>query len=156
LELKGSEKTILDAAFEEATEGEEDTHKEKVKSKWAQLEALVGTDQRVKLIAEDLVKHFEARLRAMDGSHKLVSISRRICVELYEAIVALRPSWHDAADDRGVVKVVMTGSSSDPEAWQEHIRSKARREDLAERFKDPSDPFKIVIVRDMWLTGFDA
>src|SRR5262249_53214348 len=98
LELKGSEKTILDAAFEEATEGEEVSHKEKLKSKWAQLEALVGTDQRVKLIAEDLVKHFEARLSAMDGKAMVVGMSRRICVELYNAIIALRPSWHDPAD----------------------------------------------------------
>jgi len=156
LELKGGERTILDAAFEEATEGEEVTHKEKLKSRWAQLEALVGTEQRVKLIAEDLIKHFEARLGAMDGKAMVVCMSRRICVELYNAIVALRPSWHDPADDRGVIKVVMTGSATDPESWQEHIRGKARREDLAERFKDPNDAFKIVIVRDMWLTGFDA
>jgi type I restriction enzyme, R subunit len=156
LELRNAEKAVLDAAFEEATEGEEVTHKEKLKSKWAQLEALVGTEQRVRLIAEDLVKHFEARLSAMDGKAMVVGMSRRICVELYNAIVALRPSWHDPADDRGVIKVVMTGSATDPEGWQEHIRSKTRREDLAERFKDPDDPFKIVIVRDMWLTGFDA
>lgn len=156
LELKNAEKAVLDAAFEEATEGEEVTHKEKLKSKWAQLEALVGTDKRVKLIAEDLVKHFEQRLGAMDGKAMVVCMSRRICVELYDAIIALRPSWHSDDDSKGVVKVVMTGSATDPEGWQQHIRNKARREDLAERFKDPADPFKIVIVRDMWLTGFDA
>jgi type I restriction enzyme, R subunit len=156
LELKNAEKAVLDAAFEEATEGEEVTHKERLKSKWAQLEALVGTEKRVKLIAEDLVKHFEARLGAMDGKAMVVCMSRRICVELYAAIIALRPSWHSEDDAKGVVKVVMTGSATDPEDWQQHIRNKARREDLADRFKDPADPFKLVIVRDMWLTGFDA
>lgn len=156
LELSESERPRLDAEFEEVTEGEEVEHKEKLKSKWAQLEALVGTEKRLKLIAQDLVNHFERRLEAMDGKAMVVCMSRRICVDLYNAIVAIRPDWHHDDDDKGVIKVVMTGSASDPVEWQPHIRNKARREALAKRFKDPNDPFKIVIVRDMWLTGFDA
>jgi type I restriction enzyme R subunit len=156
LELKETERPKLDAEFEEATEGEEVEHKERLKTKWAQLEALVGTEKRLKLIAEDLVKHFEERLSAMDGKAMIVCMSRRICVELYKAIVAIRPGWHHEDDDKGMIKVVMTGSASDPADWQAHIRNQPRREELAKRFKDPKDPFKVVIVRDMWLTGFDA
>jgi len=156
LELKEEERPKLDPEFEEATEGEEIENKERLKTKWAQLEALVGTDKRMKLIAEDLVKHFEARLEAMDGKAMIVCMSRRICVELYKAITAIRPAWHHADDDKGTIKIVMTGSASDPLDWQGHIRNKPRREELAKRFKDAQDPFKIVIVRDMWLTGFDA
>jgi len=156
LELKGSERPVIDKEFEEATEGEEISHKERLKSKWAQLEAIVGTEKRIKLIADDLVRHFEQRVEAMDGKAMVVGMSRRICVELYNAIVALRPSWRSEDDKQGVLKVIMTGSASDPLDWQGHIRNKARREDLADRFKDPADPFKVVIVRDMWLTGFDA
>ncbi len=156
LELSEFERPRLDAEFEEVTEGEEIEHKEKLKTKWAQLEALVGTEKRLKLIAQDLVNHFERRLEAMDGKAMVVCMSRRICVDLYNAIVAIRPNWHHDDDDKGVIKVVMTGSASDPLDWQPHIRNKARREALAKRFKDPNDPFKIVIVRDMWLTGFDA
>jgi type I restriction enzyme R subunit len=156
LELDEAEKPKLDEEFEEATEGEEVEHKERLKTKWAQLEALVGTEKRLKLIAEDLVKHFEERLSAMDGKAMIVCMSRRICVELYKAITAIRPDWHHVDDDKGLMKIVMTGSASDPVDWQPHIRNKPRREELAKRFKDPKDPFKIVIVRDMWLTGFDA
>jgi len=156
LELNEEERPKLDAEFEEATEGEEIEHKERLKTKWAQLEALVGTGKRLKLIAEDLVKHFEARLLVMDGKAMIVCMSRRICVELYKAIVSIRPDWHHEDDDKGMIKIVMTGSASDPPEWQAHIRNKVRREELAQRFKDPNDPFKIVIVRDMWLTGFDA
>ncbi len=100
--------------------------------------------------------HFEQRLEAMDGKAMIVCMSRRICVDLYNAIIALRPEWHSEDDRQGVIKIVMTGIASDPLEWQKHIRNKARREDLAKRFKDPRDPFKIVIVRDMWLTGFDV
>ncbi|NLH18384.1 MAG: type I restriction endonuclease subunit R [Phycisphaerae bacterium] len=156
LELKETERPKLDAEFEEATEGEEVEHKERLKTKWAQLEALVGTEKRLKLIAEDLVKHFERRLEAMDGKAMIVCMSRRICVELYKAITAIRPDWHHDDDGAGIIKIVMTGSASDPVDWQPHIRNKPRREELDKRFKDPKDPFKIVIVRDMWLTGFDA
>ena len=156
LELKETERPKIDAEFEEVTEGEEVEHKERLKTKWAQLEALVGTEKRLKLIAEDLVKHFEERLSVMDGKAMIVCMSRRICVELYKAIVAIRPDWHSDDDHAGILKIVMTGSASDPADWQVHIRNKHRREELAKRFKDPKDPFKVVIVRDMWLTGFDA
>jgi type I restriction enzyme R subunit len=156
LQLDESKRPKLDEDFEEATEGEELEHKEKLKTKWAALEALVGAEQRVALIAQDLVNHFERRLEAMDGKAMVVCMSRRICVDLYNAIVRLRPDWHHDDDDKGIIKIVMTGSASDPAEWQPHIRNKARREELAKRFKDPSDPLKIVIVRDMWLTGFDA
>src|SRR5690606_27113057 len=142
--------------FEEATEGEEVERKEKLKTKWAQLEAAVGADKRLALVARDLVEHFEARLAAMDGNAMVVCMSRRICVQLYKEIVKLRPSWHTDDDATGVVKVVMTGSASDPLDWQPHIRNKARREALAKRCRDANDPLKLVIVRDMWLTGFDA
>ena len=156
LELEEAAKPLLDEEFEEATEGEEVEHKERLKTKWAQLEALVGTEKRLKLIAEDLVRHFETRLEAMDGKAMIVCMSRRICVELYKTITAIRPDWHSDNDAAGIMKIVMTGSASDPEDWQGHIRNKPRREELAKRFKDPKDPFKVVIVRDMWLTGFDA
>jgi type I restriction enzyme R subunit len=156
LSLSESERPRIDPSFEEVTEGEEVERKEKLKTKWAQLEAIVGSDKRLKLIAQDLVAHFETRLEAMDGKAMVVCMSRRICVELYREIVALRPSWHGGEDDEGLIQVVMTGSASDPEDWQPHIRNKARREVLAKRFRDAKDPFQIVLVRDMWLTGFDA
>jgi type I restriction enzyme, R subunit len=156
LELKESERPKIDPEFEEATEGEEVERKEKLKSRWAQLEAVVGSDNRIKLIARDLVEHFENRLAVMDGKAMVVCMSRRICVELYREIAALRPEWRHEDDDQGALKVVMTGSASDPLDWQPHIRNKPRREALAQRFRDPTDGFKIVIVRDMWLTGFDA
>jgi len=156
LELKESEKPKIDPKFEEVTEGEEVERREKLKSKWAQLEAVVGSENRIKRIAYDLVDHFEKRLAVMDGKAMVVVMSRRIAVELHREIVALRPAWHSDDDEQGALKVVMTGSASDPLEWQEHIRNKPRREALALRFRNPSDGFKIVIVRDMWLTGFDA
>ena len=156
LVLSEEERPKIDSAFEEATEGEEIDHKERLKSKWAQLEAVVGSENRIGLIVRDLVDHFETRLAAMAGKAMVVVMSRRIAVELYRALVALRPEWHGEEDDQGVLKVVMTGSASDPLDWQPHIRNKARREVLAANFRNPDDPFRIVIVRDMWLTGFDA
>jgi type I restriction enzyme R subunit len=156
LELRESERPRIDPDFEEVTEGEEVERKEQLKSKWAQLEALVGSENRLALVARDLVDHYENRLAAMDGKAMVVCMSRRIAVELYRQVVALRPEWHGAGDDEGSIKVVMTGSASDPLAMQPHIRNKPRRETLAGRFRDPADPFRIVIVRDMWLTGFDA
>jgi len=156
LELKASERPKIDPKFEEVTEGEEVERKEKLKSRWAQLEAVVGSDNRIKLIARDLVDHFENRLSTMDGKAMVVCMSRRICVELYREIAALRPQWHGDTDELGSMKVIMTGSASDPMEWQGHIRNKKRREDMALRFRAPKDPFQIVIVRDMWLTGFDA
>jgi type I restriction enzyme R subunit len=156
LELKESERPKIDPEFEEATEGEEVERKEKLKSRWAQLEAVVGSENRIGLIARDLVEHFEKRCEAMDGKAMVVVMSRRIAVELYRALIALRPAWHGDADEQGTLKVVMTGSASDPLDWQSHIRNKPRREALAARFRDAADPFRVVIVRDMWLTGFDA
>ena len=156
LELEDSERPKIDPGFEEATEGEEVERKEKLKSRWAQLEAVVGSEKRIKLIARDLVEHFEDRLATMDGKAMVVVMSRRIAVELYRELVALRPGWHGEEDEQGALKVVMTGSASDPLDWQPHIRNKPRRETLAARFRDPKDPFQVVIVRDMWLTGFDA
>ena len=156
LELKEAERPNIDPEFEEATEGEEVERKEKLKSRWAQLEAVVGSENRIKLIARDLVEHFENRLATLDGKAMVVCMSRRICVDLYREIVTLRPEWHGNDDDNGALKVVMTGSASDPLEWQPHIRNKKRREDMALNFRDPKDKFQIVIVRDMWLTGFDA
>ena len=156
LDLDESEKPKIDPEFEEVTEGEEVERKEKLKTKWAQLEAIVGTEKRIRLIAEDIVEHFEKRLEVLEGKAMIVGMSRRICVELYKEITKLRPEWHHEDDDKGIIKVVMTGSASDPLDWQQHIRDKRRREKLAIRFREANDPFKIVIVRDMWLTGFDC
>ena len=156
LELDESQRPAIDPDFEEATEGEEIERKERLKTKWAQLEAVVGAENRGKQIAQDIVDHFEQRLEAMDGKAMVVCMSRRICVDLYNELVRLRPDWHDSDDARGSIKVVMTGSASDPLEWQQHVRNKPRREALANRFRDANDPFRIVLVRDMWLTGFDA
>ena len=156
LELNEDERPHIDEEFDEATEGEEIERKERLKTKWAQIEAVVGTENRLKLIAGDIVDHFEKRLDAMEGKAMVVCMSRRICVDLYDQLVALRPDWHDEDDGKGEIKVVMTGSASDPVEWQQHIRNKGRREGLAKRFRDTSDTLKMVLVRDMWLTGFDA
>jgi len=156
LELKEAERPKIDPQFEEATEGEEVERKEKLKSKWAQLEAVVGSENRIKLIARDLVDHFENRLATIEGKGMVVCMSRRICVDLYNAIAKLRPAWAHESDDQGSMKVIMTGSATDPLEWQQHIRNKKRREDMALRFRTAKDPFRLVIVRDMWLTGFDA
>ena len=156
LSLDENERPNIDPGFEEATEGEEITRQEKLKTKWAQLEAIVGTEKRLKLIAQDIVAHFEQRLEALDGKAMVVCMSRRICIELYRELVRLRPDWYREEDDKGQIKVVMTGSASDPPAWQRHIRTKSQREALAKRFRDPGDSLCLVLVRDMWLTGFDA
>jgi len=156
LALDESERPHIDLEFEELTEGEEIERKEQLKTKWAQLEALVGAPKRVQLVAKDLVDHFERRLGVMDGKAMVVCMSRRICVDLYNEIAKLRPAWQNDDDGKGVLKVVMTGSASDPPEWQQHIRNKPRREEMAKRFRDAADPFQVVIVRDMWLTGFDA
>ena len=156
LALDEREKPRIDPEFEEATEGEEVERRERLKTRWAQLEAVVGAEKRVKQIAEDIVSHFETRLEALEGKAMVVCMSRRICIALYRELVRLRPDWHDDDDVRGAMKVVMTGSASDPLEWQPHIRNKARREALAQRFRDPGDPLRVVLVRDMWLTGFDA
>jgi type I restriction enzyme R subunit len=164
LGLLEAELPKIDVEFDEITEGEEEDRKEKLKSKWAALEALVGDPKRIEKIATDLVEHFERRTEAMAGKAMVVCMSRRICVELLNAILRLRPDWASAPDDDEaaeskkacVAKIIMTGSADDGPEWQPHIRNKQRRRELAVRFKDPKDPFRIVIVRDMWLTGFDA
>ena len=156
IELDESERPHLDAEFEEIAETEEESSKQRLRSKWASLEALVGAPKRIELIARDLVEHFERRQEAMVGKAMVVCMSRRICVEMYNAITRLRPEWHREDDDQGRIKVVMSGSATDPLDWQKHIRNKAGREALARRFKDPGDELQLVIVRDMWLTGFDA
>jgi type I restriction enzyme R subunit len=156
LDLDEKARPKIDPEFEEVTEGEEAERKERLKTKWAQLEAVVGAEKRLKLVARDMVEHFEKRCEALEGKGMIVCMSRRIAVELYREIVKLRPAWHADDDDRGALKVVMTGSASDPVDWQLHIRNKPRREALANRFRDPRNPFRLVIVRDMWLTGFDA
>lgn len=149
----GFDKTALpkiDVEFNEITEGEEDQQKNKKASKWSQLEALVGSPERVKLIAEDIVTHYRTRNEAIDGKAIVVCMSRRICVDIYNEIARIAP------DIAKGTKIIMTGSSADPASYQPHIYSKQKRRDLADEFKDPKNPFKIVIVRDMWLTGFDA
>ena len=156
LTLDEDEKPTIDPEFDEATEGEEVERREKLKTKWAQLEAVVGAEKRLKQVAQDIVTHFEQRLETLDGKAMVVCMSRRICVDLYRELVRLRPHWYHDDDDQGAVKVVMTGSATDPLDWQPHIRNKPRREALAKRFRDTSDSFQIALVRDMWLTGFDA
>ena len=156
LALDEAEWPKIDPDFEEATEGEEVERKEKLKTKWAQLEAVVGSPHRLQLIARDIVSHFDRRLEAIDGKAMIVCMSRRICIDLYRELIRLRPEWHRENDAEGEIKVVMTGSASDPPDWQPLIRNKKRREILAKRFRDPGDPLRVVLVRDMWLTGFDA
>src|SRR5690554_2965502 len=156
IELDEDEKPQIDAEVEEILEGEEETARERAKQKWATIEALVGAEKRLRQVAADIVQHFESRVAALDGKAMVVCMSRRICVALYDEIVKLRPDWHSPDDNAGVVKIVMTGAASDPQEWQPHIGNKARRDLLAKRARDPNDPLKLVIVRDMWLTGFDA
>ena len=156
LALLERERPKIDPKFEEITEGEEVERRERLKSRWAQLEAVVGAENRLSQIAEDIVSHFEQRLEVLEGKAMVVCMSRRICIDLYRELVHLRPDWESEDDGKGAIKVVMTGSASDPPAWQPHIRNKARREGLAQRFRDPEDPLQLVLVRDMWLTGFDA
>ncbi len=156
IELDEDEKPMLDDEIAELTEDEAEGEQERLKRRWANVEAVVGTEKRLRLVARDLVEHFESRVAGMDGKAMIVCMSRRICVALYGEIVKLRPGWHSDDDECGVLKIVMTGAASDPNHWQHHIGSKARRELLAKRIKDADDPLKLVIVRDMWLTGFDA
>jgi type I restriction enzyme R subunit len=146
----------LDTEIEDITENEEPSEKERIKSKWANLEALVSSENRIKEVAKDFISHFESRQDGKNGKAMIVCMSRRICIELYNELIKLRPEWHSQDDEKGAIKVIMTGAASDKEEWQQHIRTKKRREELAEHFRDEHSPFKIVIVRDMWLTGFDA
>ena len=156
IDLKPEERPHIDEEFEEITEGEEISAKERLKTKWARVETVVGSPNRVRTIARDIVDHWEKRSSVLEGKAMIVTMSRRIAIELHDEIVKLRPGWYDRDDDRGTLKVIMTGSAADGPEWQEHIRNKERRRRLGERMKDPNDPLRIVIVRDMWLTGFDA
>jgi len=156
IELDEDEKPKIDAEVAALTEDEAQDEQEKLKRKWATVEALVGSEKRLALVAKDLVAHLEDRLAALDGKAMAVCMSRRIAVALYEQIIKLHPHWHSADDKAGAVKIVMTGAASDPPTWQQHIGNKKRRDDLAKRARDAKDPLKLVIVCDMWLTGFDA
>ncbi|MEM4358297.1 MAG: type I restriction endonuclease subunit R [Candidatus Pacearchaeota archaeon] len=156
LDLKPEERPKIDPEFEEVTEGEEVEHKEKLKSKWARLEKIAGAPKRIRRIAKDIVNHFEQRLSVLDGKGMIVCMSRRICIDLYNEIIKLRPEWHNQDDDKGFIKVVITGSASDPKEWQQYIRNKARRKKIGDNFKDPKHETKLLIVRDMFLTGFDV
>lgn len=146
----------IDEEFEEITEGQEDNAKEKYKSKWSRLEAVVGAPNRVRKLAEDIVNHYEEKSKTIDGKAMIVCMSRKICVDLYDEIIKLRPDWHSDDVNKGKIKVVMTGIAADNERIQAHIGGKQRRDTLAKRMKKNSDELKIVIVRDMWLTGFDV
>lgn len=156
IDLPEDKKDLLNQSFEIISEDMETTVREKEKRKWAMLESLVGVDKRLELVAKDIVDHFEKRQDAMDGKAMIVCMSRRICVELYDHIIKLRPEWAGHDDTDSMINVIMTGSVTDPVEWQKHIRNKPRRNEMALRFKDPRDTFRLVIVRDMWLTGFDA
>ncbi len=156
IELDEDEKPKLDDEIVEFTEDEVEGEQERLKRKWANVEAVVGAGKRVALVAEDLVEHFENRVAGMDGKAMIVCMSRRICVALYDEVIRLRPEWHSADNESGAIKIVMTGAASDPKEWQQHIGGKSRRDLLAKRIKDPGDPLRLVIVRDMWLTGFDV
>ncbi|MCX5855856.1 MAG: type I restriction endonuclease subunit R, partial [Deltaproteobacteria bacterium] len=156
ISLSAADQKLLDERVEEVTEDDELTDRQRRFAKWASKEAVVGSSSRLKQIAADLIQHFEQRLSAADGKGMIVCMSRRICVELHKEIIQLRPDWYNSEDDKGVIKIVMTGSASDPLDWQEHIRNKERRKAIGNRLKDPKNPLRLLIVRDMFLTGFDA
>lgn len=156
LEIDEAERADLDTEVAEVTEGEEEASQSRAMSKWARIEKVVGTERRLRTVAEDIVTHFENRTAALDGKALVVCMSRRICADLYDEIVALRPDWHSDKDEEGSIKVVMTGNATDPAHLQQHVRPKIRNRALADRLKEPTDPLKMVLVRDMWLTGFDA
>jgi type I restriction enzyme, R subunit len=156
LGLKDDMLAGIDAEVDELAEDEEDDQQARLKSQWTALEKVVGAEPRIKQVAADLVAHFEERSKAQSRKAMVVAMSRDICVHLYNAIIALRPEWHDEDPEKGVVKVVMTGSASDKPLLRPHIYSKLVKKRLEKRFKDPEDPMRLVIVRDMWLTGFDA
>src|SRR5579871_5202951 len=157
LDINREQIATLSAQVEEVVEDEEDlVAREKTKSVWSQLAALVGARPRLEEIAADLVEHFENRTRILEGKGMIVAMSRDICALLYNEIVALRPQWHDPDPEKGAIKIIMSGSAADKELLRPHLYSARTKQRLAKRFKDPNDPLKLVIVRDMWLTGFDA
>lgn len=146
----------IELDFEELTETEELDSKQKLKSKWSRLEALVGSEKRLKLVAKDIIKHFEKRRADTGGKAMIVCMSRKICAQLYNEIIKIKPDWHNDDDSKGKIKVIISGSAADSQELQDHIRTKEERENIAKRIKNPKDELEIVIVRDMWLTGFDA
>jgi type I restriction enzyme R subunit len=154
--LNDNKKIVLDAAIEELTEQEELSNAQKLKARWSSIEAVVGSKERLKKVAQDIVTHFEKKDAVIDSKAMVVCMSRQICVDLYNEIVALKPNWHDDDDTKGTIKVIMTGSSADVKEFQPHLRNKAQRKAIGERLKDENEGLKIVLVRDMWLTGFDA
>ena len=156
LRLKDDDLALLDDEVDELAEDEEESTQAQLKSRWAALEKVVGATPRIASVAADLVAHFEERNKAQDGKAMVVAMSRDICVHLYDEIVRLRPDWHSADPEQGAIKVVMTGSASDKALLRAHIYSGQVKKRLEKRFKDPADPLRMVIVRDMWLTGFDA
>ena len=158
INLNQAELPHIDEEVEEILDSEtaDEREKEKAKSQWSTLEAIVGTDARLKEVAEDLIHHYETRSQTQPGKALIVTMSRKICVSLYNQIVALRPEWHSDDHMSGAIKVIMTTSASDKAELQPHHTNNAQKKDLEKRFKDPYNPLKIVIVRDMWLTGFDA
>ena len=156
LSLKDAELAHIDEEVDELAEDEEEDQQSRLKSRWAALEKVVGAEPRIKSVAADLVAHFEERNQAQSGKAMVVAMSREICVHLYNEIIALRPEWHDEAPKKGTVKIVMTGSASDKALLRPHIYPSQVKKSLEARFKDPKDPLQLVIVRDMWLTGFDA
>ncbi len=156
LSLKADELTQVDEEVDELAEDEEESQQAKLKSRWAALEKVVGAEPRIASVAADLVAHFEERSKAQTGKAMVVAMSREICVHLYNEIIKLRPDWHDTDPEKGVIKIVMTGSASDKALLRPHIYSSQVKKRLEKRFKDPTDPMRLVIVRDMWLTGFDA
>jgi type I restriction enzyme R subunit len=156
LNLNEAVMPTIDAEVDELAEDEEENQQSRLKSQWAALERVVGAEPRIASVAADLVQHFETRQQAQSGKAMIVGMSRDICVHLYNAIIQLRPEWHDEDPEKGAIKIVMTGSASDKLLLRPHIYSKQTKKRLEKRFKDPTDPLQIVIVRDMWLTGFDA
>ena len=154
--LDEDERSKIDSEFEKITKGVEIEGKENLKTRAAQLENIIGAKKRLRLVAEDIVEHFEARLEAMAGKAMIVCMSRHICVDLYEEIIKIRPEWYHEDDEQGRIKVVITGDAAVKSRMQDHIRNKTRREVLAKRFRESDDHFQIVIVCNMWLTGFDA
>ncbi len=156
LSLISDELSQIDAEVDELAEDEEENQQAVLKSRWAALEKVVGAEPRVASVAADLASHFEERNKAQAGKAMVVAMSREICVHLYNEIIKLRPDWHDADPEKGAIKIVMTGSASDKALLRPHIYSGQIKKRLEKRFKDPADPLQLVIVRDMWLTGFDA
>ena len=156
LRLKDEDLPSIDDEVDELAEDEEESQQAKLKSRWAALEKIVGAEPRVASVAADLVAHFEERSTAQSGKAMVVAMSRDICVHLYNEIIKLRPDWHDPDPEKGAIKIVMTGSASDKALLRPHIYDGKVKKRLEKRFKDPADPLRLVIVRDMWLTGFDA